>query len=94
MIDALGKVTEMAYGVNSGGRAFDSAGFKATWVKDANGWITEAVNDELYRTKEVRVSYKANAPPAVTKTEYDAVGNVIKETDPLLHETSKEYQTR
>ena len=47
------------YGANSGGNAFDSSGFKPTWAQDASGYVTELVNDKLYRTTDKTVTYGA-----------------------------------
>ncbi len=45
--DALGHATMFGYRENSGGSAFDSSGFKATLMQDANGYTKTITYDAL-----------------------------------------------
>ena len=95
------------YGVNSGASAFDTSGFKPTLLVLVNtateidqttglpnttlvdGLITETTYDDLYRPVEVKVNYGDGF--AITKTQYDNVGNPVLITDPLNKVTTTIY---
>lgn len=79
--DPLMGTTSYKYGMNSGGRATDAEGFKPTKITDARGRVTEFEYDKVYRQIRKWNHYKLGAT-AEWKTFYDAVGNVVKETDP------------
>ena len=88
--DAAGGITSYVYGLNSGGNAFDSSGFKPTMMVDADGYVTSVVNDALYRTTQKAVAYDTGVWSA-TNTAYDAVGNAVQQTDPLGNTTTVGY---
>lgn len=91
--DPYGKETLFEYGANSGGLQFGKD-FLPTKVTDPRGFSTVATYDANNRPTEKKVQYAwsgTNPVYAVTQIEYDAVGNVIKETDPLNRETEKQY---
>ena len=88
--DAAGGVTSHVYGLNSGGNAFDSSGFKPTMVVDVDGYTTLVTNDALYRTTQTAVGY-ATGLWSATNTAYDAVGNAVQVTDPLGNVTTTGY---
>ncbi len=93
-IDPLAGETTFEYGANSGGLQFGD-GFKPTRVINPRGFETlTAYNPSMVPT-EVKSQYATDggAQPlySITKLEYDKVGNVLKEIDPLNRETTHVY---
>jgi len=92
--DPLANVTTFAYGANSGGLQFGRE-FKPTQVVNPRGFQTLTEYDALFRPTSRKVEYKKDAQNnpvfAVSTFEYDDVGNVTKETDPLNHATTHTY---
>ena len=92
--DAMGGQTTYAYGVNSGGSIFESSSFKPTLVTDPRGHTEATDYDALYRPTQVTRSAgvsPGSAPFAVTRFEYDNVGNATASTDPVGNATNTIY---
>ncbi|MBK1859941.1 RHS repeat protein, partial [Cerasicoccus arenae] len=84
-------VTSYFYdGDNPGASLFDTDSFKPTSTIDPRGYETTITYDKLYRPTLESVEYKDDVY-AVTQKFYDKVGNVTKIIDPLLKETSYQY---
>lgn len=84
-------------GPNPGGSCFDSSGFKPTRTVDARGYTTEITYDTLYRPTSHKVQYGQAPDPvayATTFTDFDEVGNAVREADALGNVTRKDYRTR
>jgi len=86
--------TNYIYGDNSGGLQF-GRNFQPTTVVDARNFHTITVYDASFRPTSRKVEYKQDAQGqpvfAETKFEYDDVGNLMKETDPLIRDTLHAY---
>jgi RHS repeat-associated protein len=92
--DPLNRHTTYEYGVDCGSSVFDSGGFKPTAIVDPRGYRVETEYDSLYRPKKVKTQYKKTpAVFSVSERVYDDVGLVSIERDPLLRETSYEYDS-
>ena len=89
--DALNNITQFSYGINSGGSAFDSSSFKPTHTIDPRGIVTDITYDALYRPLRKSVLYDTTTAPSVTSMQYDDVGNLTKEIDPLGNTISHTY---
>ncbi|PTX94067.1 type IV secretion protein Rhs [Spartobacteria bacterium LR76] len=79
--DPYGKETTFEYGENSGGLQF-GRDFMPVKVTDPLGYETLTTYDATYRPIEKKAEYQ-DGVYAVTKYEYDDVGNLVKEYDPL-----------
>ncbi|MEM1058611.1 MAG: putative Ig domain-containing protein [Verrucomicrobiota bacterium] len=84
--------TVYIYGANSGGTAFSSSGFKPTMTVDPRGYVASVEYDALYRPVRSTLQY-AEQPEvyAVTRTQYDELGNVRFGWDPLNRVTETQY---
>ncbi|PTX94068.1 type IV secretion protein Rhs [Spartobacteria bacterium LR76] len=79
--DPYGKETTFEYGENSGGLQF-GRDFMPVKVTDPLGYETLTTYDATYRPIEKKAEYQ-DGVYAVTKYEYDDVGNLVREYDPL-----------